>query len=383
MREAHEGILGGHYALKLTLQKIKKRHERPILTKEVEQCIKHCDTCQRNKNIHMLSYQYTTPDIPNKPNEKLSFVLMGPYGTTEKEALIHASCSVSDIHSRSNTRYLCYREKQCDKRSVILLTSEPASRTGKSSNLLIRKKRLIDRIRHENIPIHISDAPYAVNVRKNGANHCGGSILSPYIILTAAHCLIDDKAYYAVFSGSSRLLYATHHAVIRYLMHPKYTRSSFKNDLVMLTILPPIDLVNSSSGIIQLHNGIIAPHSLATLSGWGCTHEPGMPCAGSIELRSIEVPLISKAECRKAYPRPRGWITNKEICTLDKSGNKGSGLGDSGDPLVVNGQLLGVMAWSRGLADGKSPDVYINLSHPLYRNWILAYLRHLQFHTST
>ena len=95
------------------------------------------------------------------------------------------------------------------------------------------------------------------------------------------------------------------------------------------------------------------------------------PC----ELRSITVPIISLSECQNIY-RQTAEITNKYFCTQDIHGLQGGSYGDSGGPLVVNDQLAGVYSWSKNHATPEYPDVYVNLDHPLYRNWILANLHH-------
>ena len=75
MKEVHERILGEHYVFEKTLQKNKKRHEWDHMAKYVEEYITHYETCQRNKNTQKRMYQYTSPDIPSKPNEKISIDL--------------------------------------------------------------------------------------------------------------------------------------------------------------------------------------------------------------------------------------------------------------------------------------------------------------------
>ena len=48
-----------------------------------------------------------------------------------------------------------------------------------------------------------------------------------------------------------------------------------------------------------------------------------------------------------------------------------SSIGDEGNPLVAHRHLIGVMIWTR---DNGLPDVYINLSYPSYKAWIVATL---------
>ena len=89
------------------------------------------------------------------------------------------------------------------------------------------------------------------------------------------------------------------------------------------------------------------------------------------ELRSIRVATITLERCRFAYEYQTE-ITDIYICTLDVK--KYCGKGDSGAPLVFNKKLAGVFIFSGGQGGANNPDVYVNLSHPTYRNWIMSIL---------
>ena len=88
------------------------------------------------------------------------------------------------------------------------------------------------------------------------------------------------------------------------------------------------------------------------------------------ELRSITLPTISIDECRSAHNNDSD-ITNKVICTYDRSMQQHAAVGDEGNPLVAHGHLIGIMAWTRG---NGLPDVYMNLAYPEYKAWIVANL---------
>ena len=86
---------------------------------------------------------------------------------------------------------------------------------------------------------------------------------------------------------------------------------------------------------------------------------------------------MSQESCENYYVSIGLEITNKNICTLDESGLKYCGAGDSGDPLVVEGELAGIFTVSLYNGGPDIPDVYMNLSHPEYRNWILANMQNI------
>ena len=96
----------------------------------------------------------------------------------------------------------------------------------------------------------------------------------------------------------------------------------------------------------------------------------------SEELRSIEVPIISIAECQRAYHNVAG-LTSKDICTYYEGRQKCCHDGDSGSPLVVRGHLVGVMSWSGEDHNPHYPDVFVNLVDIENRNWVLSNLEHI------
>ena len=83
---------------------------------------------------------------------------------------------------------------------------------------------------------------------------------------------------------------------------------------------------------------------------------------------------MSQDKCEWHYGIP-GQITERNICTFDIFLKKYSSCGDSGGPLVVDGKLAGVLSWSGTDRNQENPDVFMKVSHPLYRRWIIANIR--------
>jgi trypsin len=57
------------------------------------------------------------------------------------------------------------------------------------------------------------------------------------------------------------------------------------------------------------------------------------------------------------------------ICGISTGG--GPCQGDTGDPLVYNDELIGMMSWSYGCGERKFPTVYTDVTK--FRGWITDY----------
>ena len=146
-----------------------------------------------------------------------------------------------------------------------------------SSNLHIRHKRLIDRSPIGNRRVIIQEVPYIVNIKRNAVSICGGSIISSTLVLTAAHCFVKNPELqirgpivYTVLSGSEHKNRGIRHDIVRRITHPNFKPPWYINDVALIVIYPPIDLVHSPNRKISLFTGKIPPNAYGIFSGWGC-----------------------------------------------------------------------------------------------------------------
>jgi trypsin len=97
---------------------------------------------------------------------------------------------------------------------------------------------------------------------------------------------------------------------------------------------------------------------MMTVAGWGKTSEN--QTTGVTKLLETNVPVVSKAKCRKSYKRLVK--NNLQMCAGYKNGGRDSCQGDSGGPLFFNNTLFGVVSWGKGCARPLFYGVYTRVA---------------------
>ncbi|WP_051288207.1 S1 family serine peptidase [Photobacterium halotolerans] len=232
---------------------------------------------------------------------------------------------------------------------------------------------------------------------------CGGVVIAPRIILTAAHCIINggriatplDVKVWAgitsVFSATSRN--ATPVSAI--IVHPSYNSSNFNNDIAIIRLsldLPetaiPVQIASVSTqnrADAEFANTWVAnsnrPANLL-ISGWGSV-TPDPDAAGSTQLQQTVLSGVPDRVCDNLWGSSvHPGVYSIFVCASPPSPNlsRDSCFGDSGGPLVwldpqassdpdFGLRLVGLVSFGEGCA-GNLPGVYTQVS--TYLDWIAA-----------
>jgi len=230
-------------------------------------------------------------------------------------------------------------------------------------------------------PAVIGQLPYQVSIQKATAygpeHYCGGSIVAPQWILTAAHCAaghVTSELTIAAGILNKNLSSGEPSMQLRSGLKNQiffdYQTSSMMYDIALIKVTEPFEF-NEFVQPIALPNQMQATPagSVSTVSGWGSTRESG-PL--SQELLVVEVPTLSLKQCQDLYFPLWYDVDPSMICAGVADGGLDACQGDSGGPLVVNNQLVGIVSWGYGCARPNVPGVYTQVSY--YSDWVKSLL---------
>lgn len=200
--------------------------------------------------------------------------------------------------------------------------------------------------------------PWVAALLQDGRQGCGGSLIAPQWVVTAAHCVSGQANPSQVRLGSlSSTSGGQVIAIAQKIIHPSYSTSNINggNDIALLRLQSPV------SGITPIGIGSApASGNAIRLLGWGqTTPQPGGPA--STQLKQLDTQVLPSSSCAN--------FRTGDICVSGTTSQTAC-YGDSGGPALVNNLLVGATSRAGGNDStcGRTNALYTSVVH--FKSWI-------------
>nr|QHB21599.1 venom S1 protease with CUB domain 8 [Platymeris rhadamanthus] len=220
--------------------------------------------------------------------------------------------------------------------------------------------------------------PWMAAIRRDGAQFCGGAIITEYHVLTAAHCTVNKHDIELEVLVGTNIRWAElegQRIKVKKIVENKYDKS--KGHIHDISILVLEEKINFSEKVGPICLSPEIPNLVnkyITVMGWGYMQQFRSDL--SDYLRKTNVRVVDFNTCNYKFNRKFDTKSPSRICTW--SFDKDSCMGDSGGPLVwldpeTNRYTqVALVSYGKGC---NTPNPKVNTAVSYYYEWIREVVR--------